>query len=124
MRPATKSTPTTRDAALLASWRACGEPCDFRHWVQSFASWDVEPVVIAGAVVGAVFGKGPEIHVGVLPEHRRRWCTPRLWRWAVTNRQREFGYVFTRGKADNEFILRAGFKPMREVNGTTWFVRC
>ena len=124
MRPELKSTHSTRDLAVMAAWEACGRPCPAGQWAMSFDSWDVEPVKVSGEIVGAVFAKGPEIHVGVLPEHHRKWCVPSLWKWAVTNRQREFGYVFTRGKSDNQFIRRAGFKPFREVNGTTLFLRC
>lgn len=114
---------TPRDEALIAAWEACGQPCGMGDWFMAFESWDIQPVKVDGGVVGAVFARGPEIHVAVRPEHHRRWCTPRLYRWAITDRLKRYGWLFTKGKADNEFIRRAGFEPVSVINGTTLFVR-
>ena len=116
-----KSTYTTRDDALVASWEACGSPCGLADWFLSFAEWEVRPVILAGVVVGAVFAKGAEVHVAVRREHHRKWATPSLYRWAITDRLKEYGMLFTKGKSDNEFIRRAGFRPVGENNGVTLY---
>lgn len=118
-----KSTRSTRDAALAASWEACGRHGSLDAWVRFFASWDVMPVEVGGVVVGAVFANGPEVHVAVLPENHLKWATPSLYRWAITDRLKRYGKLVTTGKSDNEFIKRAGFKPVGETNGTTLYER-
>ena len=114
---------TGRDQAIRASWIACGEPVPYPQWWSVFSEWEVQPVEVDGSVVGAVMAKGAEIHVAVLPEHHKRWCTPKLYRWAITDRLKQYGQLFTSGKADNEFIRRAGFQPVGEFNGTTLYSR-
>lgn len=98
-------------------------PCDYTAWVLAFDGWEVREVVVEGVVVGAVLAKGNEVHVGVLPQFHRRWCTPSLWRWAITDRLKDYGILFTKGKPGNLFIERAGFVPVREINGVMLFMR-
>jgi hypothetical protein len=113
----------SRDAALRAAWVACGERCDYRDWTMAFDGWEVHPVIVDGKVVGAGLAKGNEIHIAVLPEHHRKWCTPGMWRVMVADRLKKYGQLFTSGKSDNEFIRRAGFRPVNEINGLMLFVR-
>ncbi len=109
---------------LRAAWIACGEPCSLADWCEAFAAWEVQPVVVAGEVVGAVLANGPEVHVAVLPHVRGRWCTPSLWRWAITDRQAKYGRLVTFGNADNAFITRAGFLPIESGDGIIAYQRC
>lgn len=84
-----KSTCTTREAALREAWEACGKPCSLAEWHLAFAEWEIMPVEVGGEVVGAIFAKGAEVHVAVRADCRKRWATPRLYRWAITDRLRE-----------------------------------
>lgn len=111
-------------AALHAAWIACGRPCPYGAWAEAFASWEVEPVMVDGEIVGAVMAKGPEVHVAVLPHASKRWCSKRLWKWAITDRLAKFGRLVTFGKSDSEFIRRAGFVPVGTCGDYIKFERC
>ena len=78
--------------------------------------WEVEPIKVAGKIVGAMLYRDHEFHIAVEPDARGRW--------AVTVRRfflqllAERGYLIARPFKSNpnaiEFIERVGFKRIDE----------
>lgn len=107
-----------RDAALDAAYlalrdRAKGMSRD--EFAMAFDGFDVRVGVEGGEAVGAVFTKGPEIHVAVVPRYQRRWARRGLIGNCLGDILRRFGYATTRVMNDNpkgmEFVKRLGFVP-------------
>jgi FMN phosphatase YigB (HAD superfamily) len=41
----------------------------------ALSDWDVKVIARDGLAIGAAYFKGPEFHVSILPEWRRKWLT-------------------------------------------------
>lgn len=84
------------------------------EFVSAFDGWDVEPIAVAGEIVGAMLMRGPEIHCAVLPDARRRWMRKGLLQRTLGRLVRRYGYAMTRVSADHslglEFVRRVGFE--------------
>jgi GNAT superfamily N-acetyltransferase len=94
-------------------------------WIDRFLGWDIYPVEVDGALVGAVLAHGPEVHVGVLPEYHGKWLRPWLWRAVFVERASRYGYLLTqvaKGRPD-DFVRRCGFEPTYTDGDRTFYVR-
>ena len=73
-------------------------------------------------IIGAVFYKGPEVHVSILPKYRRRWMSKRIIREILKTPFDRFGYAVTMGfEKDRDFLERIGFKPQSKINEVTYY---
>lgn len=115
-----------RTEAMIVAWHAKpNRKRGLREYISMLDNgcWDIKPVMSCGKVIGAVIARGPEVHVSVIPSFHRKWATPGLYRWAITDRIKRYGYVLTRGEPESEFIKRAGFQKFGVYDGSTVFVR-
>lgn len=66
-----------RQAALEVGYKATEwrSPIDEDSYRAFLEDWTVQAIMRDGACIGAVFRRGDELHVSVLPEWRRRWVT-------------------------------------------------
>lgn len=71
-----------RQAALEVGYKATEwrSPIDEDSYRAFLKDWSVQAIMRDGACIGAVFRRGDELHVSVLPEWRRRWLTKGLVR--------------------------------------------
>jgi hypothetical protein len=66
-----------RQAALSIGYEATDwntKPV-FRDYTDALSDWTVRLMVKDGKAIGALYTKGPEFHVSVLPSWRGRWAT-------------------------------------------------
>ena len=72
--------------------------------------------------VGAVFYKGPEVHVAILPKYRRKWMSKRIIREILRIPFEKYGYAVTMGlEKDRDFLERIGFKEQHKINDVTYY---
>ena len=66
-----------RDTALAVGYVAtdCAEAFSFADYRATLQDWRVRALLQDGQVIGAVYSRGDEIHVSVLPDWRKRWAT-------------------------------------------------
>lgn len=83
------------------------------HFMRDTSEWDAWPIVVQGALVGAIMVKGCELHVCVRQEAFRRWATPGMYRRVLKHKQKH-GRLMTRVKQAHkdgiEFVERFGFR--------------
>jgi GNAT superfamily N-acetyltransferase len=99
-----------RDEAIEAGWRAYDEqlPGHEAAYRAACERWRVVAVVAADEVIGALFVDGDVIHLGIVPEWRRRWASRRLLRQMLSYGKRTEVLVGD----SQEFIKRIGnFEP-------------
>lgn len=72
--------PTRRQEAIEAGWVAYRErvPALETLYRQVCESWEVVALVADGDVIGAVFAKNGELHIGVIAQWRGRWASRRV----------------------------------------------
>lgn len=104
---------THLEAAYIATRWQLGSMTfqEFRHAV---ADWEVIPISRKGRPIGAILAKGPEVHPCVLPEYKRQWFYPGLWRALFVDRLRQYGVIKTcmhkSWREGIEFAQRIGFR--------------
>lgn len=66
-----------RDVALRVGYQATEwrEPIDEATYRMFLEDWSVQAIMRDNTCIGAVFRRGEELHVSVVPEWRRRWIT-------------------------------------------------
>lgn len=71
-----------RDFGLKIGYDATQWICQpsFDEYVSLLNDWIISVIVRGDTPIGAVFRKGDELHVSILPEWRRRWMTKGLIR--------------------------------------------
>lgn len=55
-------------------------PIPFEVYQESMKEWIIQTIVRDGECIGAVYRNGPELHVSIAPEWRRKWVTKGLLR--------------------------------------------
>ena len=106
-----------REAALDAAYLALRDRVGVSRndFAKAFDGFDVKVGVCGGEAIGAVFTKGPEIHVAVVPRYQKQWASRRLIWECLGGIVKRFGYATTRVMNDNpkgmEFVKRLGFVP-------------
>ncbi len=63
-------------------WRA---PVDEATYRMALEDWSVQAIMRDNEPIGAVFRRGDELHVSILPGWRRRWVTKGLLRQLFSN---------------------------------------
>ena len=53
---------------------------DEHEYREAVADWDVKALIRGSECIGAVYRRGEELHVSILPEWRKRWATKGLLR--------------------------------------------
>ena len=53
-------------------------PIDEHTYRQAIEEWDVKALIRDDECIGAVYRKGDELHVSILPKWRKRWATKGL----------------------------------------------
>jgi GNAT superfamily N-acetyltransferase len=106
--------PARRDEAIAAGWLAYAErvPGYYGAYLNYCDAWQLVAVCSDGEVIGALFVKDGEIHVGIVPEWRGRWASRRVIREMLS-----YGTATTLMDSEDEckrFIGRIGFKPVGE----------
>lgn len=86
----------------------------FDEFSRTLSSWVCHPILVDGAIVGAVLVNGPELHACITPSAFGRWLTRGVLRLVDAAMER-FGYAMTRAHTDvgRRFVLRLGFTPCR-----------
>ncbi len=99
---------------------------DFQQFAAMVCDWDIEPIIVDGRVVGGVMTRGDEIHVGVIPEGRRRWLTRSLVRKTLGHVMNRYGRATTKVMRDNaaghQFVTRLGFRKCAEDADLVYYV--
>jgi len=69
-----------REAALRVGYEATDwtEWPSYEAYIAAMADWDVRLIDKDGEAIGAVYTRGPEFHISVLPEWRGKWMTRRI----------------------------------------------
>jgi len=109
-------TPTRRDL-IEAAWIAAKWQFPDGYTIEQFAAdtgdWDFWPIVVQGALAGAIMVRGCDMHVCVQEQHFKRWATPSLYR-RVLNHKRKHGRLRTvvaeQHQAGRDFVERFGFR--------------
>lgn len=118
-----------RDDALDAAWRSFNAfaPISRDAFGEFCQGFDVEPVVVADKVVGAVMTREAEVCALIAPEGRRRWVSRGLIRRTVLRTVERFGYAIayvpSYCQAGHDMAWRLGFRPEGQShNGMTTYV--
>jgi len=104
-----------REAGLIVGYNATDwvEPMSFDNYQELVKDWGITAIERDGQVIGAVYRKGDELHVSVLPQWRRLWVTKGVLRQLFSPPK-----VTTRVTPGHEFMFdilrRLGFK---DTNG-------
>lgn len=120
-----------REDAIDAAWRSFNEyaPISREDFGAYCAGFDVEPVIVADKVVGAVLMRAAEVCALIAPEGRGRWVSRGLIRRTVQRTIAQFGYAVTYVPgycvAGHHMAWRLGFRPQGVADGglTTYVFR-
>ncbi len=89
--------------------------------------FDILPLIAMDETVGMIMLRGPEVHVAILPEYRKRWLTRGLIEAVLGGLEKQYGYCLTSCFADEpekiDFITRLGFQQIHAENGMLFFER-
>lgn len=95
---------------------------DFDTFMRAMHGFHFEPVLVDGALAGAIATRGAEIHACILPHAFSRWARRGLWQKHLAPILEAHGHAITHVTAGNavgeEFVLRLGFKFVHEKDGT------
>lgn len=100
-----------RDLAMSVGYRATdwSGPLDFSDYLNALNDWTVEAIMRGDECIGAVYRKGEEIHVSIVPEWRRKWVTKGLLKQLFAGQR-----VTTRVTPGHEYMYgileRIGFR--------------
>lgn len=85
---------------------------------QVISDWNVQLFRDGDKPVGMLMTKGPEIHVAIVKNHRKRWLSRRLIREVLGGIIELHGHATTKVMLDNNeginFVERLGFKRERQ----------
>lgn len=101
-----------RNEALRVGFEATDwtQPMDYSDYLTAIKDWSVRGIVRDDKTIGAVYRKGDEVHVSILPEWRRKWATRGLLDEILTGER-----VVTRVTCGHEYMVdvlaRLGFVP-------------
>ena len=109
-----------RMAALKAGWESLSERAPDIEG-NNFDGFDIQAFRKDDTVIGMLMTRGPELHVAILPEYRRRWLSKGLILKVIGSVMEKYGYVVTSVMKDNvigqEFVERLGFQRQSYNNG-------
>ena len=109
-----------RMEALKAGWEALSERAPDIEG-NNFDGFEIKAFKKGDLVIGMLMTRGPELHVAILPEYRRRWLSAGLIKEVLGNIIDKYGYVITSVMQDNvigqDFVERLGFKREYFYNG-------
>lgn len=76
-----------RQTALSVGYRATDwrEPIDEETYRMCMEDWSVQAIMRDNECIGAVYRRGDELHVSILPAWRCRWITKGLLRQLFSN---------------------------------------
>lgn len=113
-----------RNLALKAGWKALAERAPHIEGNQ-FDGFDIKAFKDGDLVIGMLMTKGPELHVAVIPEYRRRWLSRRLIRKVLVEIIDKYGKVITSVMENNtvgrDFVERLGFERHYFSNGIIYY---
>lgn len=93
-------------------------PCSY----QDLSKYEAKALKKYGVMIGAVFYLGPEVHVAILPQHRKKWMSKRIIREILGIPFSKFGYAVTMGfEKDRDFLERIGFQEQFTINDVTHY---
>ena len=105
------------------------DSCDFPEALRplarrAFATWELVPYLVDGAIAGVAFLQGAEIHVAVFPEFRHRALQKHRIRAFLAPLVRRMGFLVTRvnqhDAGKRRFVERVGFEHVTD-NGHSSF---
>ena len=98
------------------------EALNFQFPISDIYRFKIKSLCNDEDVVGSVFYDGPEIHIAIFPEYRRRWASRRIIRDILKHPFDEYGYAITMGfESDRDFLERIGFKEQFRINDITYY---
>lgn len=113
-----------RIEALKAGWEALSERAPDIEG-NNFDGFDIRAFKKNDVVIGMLMTRGPELHVAILPEYRRRWLSAGLIRDVLGTIIDKYGYVITSVMQENiigqDFVERIGFKRHSYNNGIIYY---
>ena len=103
----------TREFGLSIARKALEDRLTFDDSL--FEDFEIKTLYKNEVPVGTLFIKGPEIHVAILKEHRKRWLSRSLIKEVLNPIVKKYGHVITAVMEDNyigrDFVMRLGFVP-------------
>ena len=113
-----------RIEALKAGWEALSDRAPDIEG-NNFDGFDIQAFKKDNEVIGMLMTRGPELHVAILPEYRRRWLSAGLIRKVLGNIIDKYGYASTSVMKDNvigqDFVERLGFERQSYNNGIIYY---
>ena len=115
----------TRADLIRAAWDAAKWQFPDGYTIEDFAAdtsgWDFWPVVVEGAIAGAIMANGPELHCCIKPAFFRRWATLGIYRRVMRHKALR-GRLTTKVNVDHdagrEFVERFGFRCVQNIGST------
>jgi hypothetical protein len=77
------------------------------HYLAACERWQVVAVCSGMEVIGALFAKGDEIHLGIVPAWRKRWASRRVIREMLAYGTKT--KVIPGDESQLDFLSRIGF---------------
>lgn len=109
-----------KDSALKAGWLALLERAPNIEGIQ-FDGFDIKAFKDGEITIGMLIIKGPELHVAIIPEYRKKWLSARLIKEVIGGIMDKYGYAVTTVNHDNlkgqNFVERLGFKRQSFFEG-------
>lgn len=113
-----------RIGALKAGWEALSERAPDIEG-NNFDGFNIQAFKDGDKVIGMLMTRGPELHVAILPEYRRRWLSKGLIKKVMGSLVDKYGYVSTSVMKDNvigqDFVERLGFQRQSYNNGIIYY---
>jgi len=114
------------DPLRVAHASMSGRVCiTFEQFCAAVAGWEVVPVMVDGALAGAVLIDGPELHACILPAYFGRWLTRAVLRKTLHQVLVQHGRAITRTTSGNDaghaFVARLGFQKIGDVDGVATY---
>lgn len=91
---------------------------DFETYKQFLEDWDVKGIYREDRCIGAIFRKGTEIHISILPDFRKKWLTKGLLKQLLSEKE-----MMTQITPGHEHYVESMLKRVGFVRNGNEFVR-
>lgn len=113
-----------RQEALKAGWEALSERAPHIEG-NNFDGFEIKAFRNDDKVIGMLMTRGPELHVAILQQFRKRWLSQRLIREVIGGIINKYGYASTSVMENNligqNFVERLGFTRHAYEDGIIYY---
>lgn len=104
-----------REEALRAAFDSAADRI-YERFKADLSDCDVVPVVVGGAMAGAIVARGPVLHACILPAFKCRWMSKSVLRYLRSVIEKH-GYAQTTAATQEgrDFVARLGFRLEGDV---------